>query len=126
MKVASNAFPGLEDLKDFDMQEEWYSLGNLSDDLHVILVQDTESMKAKGEKAYARPPYPATWAKPYGKGRVFYTSMGHRDDVWTSPIFQKVTLAGMAWVSGKTQFDPKANVAQTTPDAVTFPAEKPV
>jgi len=125
MKVVSKAFPGLEDLQDFDMNEEWYSLGNLSDDMHVILVQDTDSMKAKGEKAYARPPYPATWAKPYGKGRVFYTSMGHRDDVWQSPIFQKVTLAGMAWVSGRTQFEPKANVAEVTPDVVTFPGAKP-
>jgi type 1 glutamine amidotransferase len=26
-------------------------------------------------------PFPVSWIKTYGKGRVFYTSMGHRDDV---------------------------------------------
>ena len=65
MKVVDPKFPGLEGLKDFGFIEEWYALGNFSDDLHVILVQDTDSMKAKGEKAYQRAPYPATWAKPY-------------------------------------------------------------
>jgi type 1 glutamine amidotransferase len=127
MKVVDNKFPGLEDLKDATFTEEWYSLGNLSDDLHVILVQDTESMKAKGEKEYQRPPYPATWAKPYGpagKGRVFYTSMGHREDVWTSPFFQKVTLAGLAWITGRTTADIAPNVKTTTPDVVTFAAAK--
>jgi type 1 glutamine amidotransferase len=122
MKVFDAKFPGFDDVKDTGFTEEWYSLANFSDDLHVLLVQDTESMKAKGEKAYQRPPYPATWAKPYGSGRVFYTSMGHREDVWTNPFFQKVTLAGLAWITGKTQFDPKPNVKQATPEVVTFAA----
>jgi len=26
--------------------------------------------------------YPVAWCKNYGKGRVFYTSLGHREDVW--------------------------------------------
>jgi type 1 glutamine amidotransferase len=124
MKVVDNSFPGFDDLKDANFTEEWYSLANFSEDLHVLLVQDTESMKAKGETAYKRPSYPATWCKSYGQGRVFYTSMGHREDVWTSPFFQKVTLAGLAWITGKTQFDPKPNVAQATPEIVTFPAVK--
>jgi len=123
MKVVDNKFPGLEDLKDFNFQEEWYALGNFSDDLHVILVQDTDSMKEKGEAAYKRPPYPATWAKPYEKGKVFYTNMGHREDVWTNPIFQKVALAGLAWITGKTNADITPNVKSVV-DVVTFAAGK--
>lgn len=26
--------------------------------------------------------YPVAWCKEYGKGRVFYTSLGHREDIW--------------------------------------------
>ena len=126
MKVATKNFPGLENLEDATFQEEWYNLMNLSDDLHVILVQDTASMDTSNPNhaMYKRPPYPATWAKSYGKGKVFYTSMGHREDVWTNPFFQKVTLAGLAWITGKTQFDPKPNVAEATPNIVTFAAAK--
>jgi len=124
MKVVDPSFPGFDGLQNATFTEEWYSLANFSDDLHVLLVQDTESMKAKGEKAYQRPPYPATWAKPYEKGRVFYTNMGHREDVWASEFFQKVTLAGLAWVTGKTHFDPKPNVKEATPEIVTFAAAR--
>jgi type 1 glutamine amidotransferase len=123
-KVVDPKFPGLEGLEDFNFVEEWYSLGNFSDDLHVILAQDTDSMKAKGEKAYQRAPYPSTWAKPYGKGRVFYTNMGHREDVWTNPIFQKVTLAGLAFITGRTNPDISPNIKAVTPDVVTFAAAK--
>jgi type 1 glutamine amidotransferase len=123
-KLVDPKFPGLEGLQDFSFVEEWYSLGNFSDDLHVVLVQDTDSMKAKGEKAYQRAPYPSTWAKPYGKGRVFYTNMGHREDVWTNPKFQQVTMAGLAFVTGRTHPDISPNIKSVTPDIVTFPAAK--
>jgi len=118
MKVASNSFPGLEDLKEFGFVEEWYNLYNLDPDMHVILVQDTTSMPAKNgqrEENYRRAPYPATWAKKYGQGRVFYTNMGHREDVWTNPVFQKVVIAGLNWVSGNTKFEPSPNMPQVAP-----------
>ena len=63
----------------------------------MILVQATQGMDGTD---YQRPDYPATWARMHGKGRVFYTSMGHREDVWTSPIFQAVLLGGISWASG--------------------------
>ncbi len=122
-KFVSPKFPGLEDFKDFEMTEEWYSLGNLSADMQVILVQDTDSMKEKNESAYRRASYPSTWAKMSGKGRVFYTSMGHRDDVWKSEPFKKVTLAGLAWVTGRTQFEVVPNTKEVTPDVVFLPAK---
>ena len=123
MKVVDKKFPGFEDLEDFNFKEEWYALANFSDDLHVLLVQDTDSMKAKGEAAYKRPPYPATWAKPYDKGRVFYSNMGHLEDVWTNPTFQKVVLSGMAWITGKTNADITPNV-KTVTDVLTYAAGK--
>ena len=80
--VVDPRFPGFADLgSGFEMMEEWYSLKDFSDDLHVLLVQETGTMEGI---EYQRGPYPATWARMHGSGRVFYTSMGHRDDVWAS------------------------------------------
>jgi type 1 glutamine amidotransferase len=119
MKVASNTFPGLEDIKDFGFVEEWYNLYNLDPSMHVILIQDTTSMpvgkNGQREENYRRAPYPATWAKKYGNGRVFYTNMGHREDVWTNPIFQKVVIAGLNWTAGNTKFEPSPNMPQVAP-----------
>jgi type 1 glutamine amidotransferase len=114
MKIVSPDFPGLKGLKSFKMLEEWYTFHKFLSDLHVILVQETKGMK---DGLYQRPPYPATWARLHGKGRVFYTSMGHREDVWTSPIFQQITLGGMAWALRNVDADVTPNIAAVAPHA---------
>jgi type 1 glutamine amidotransferase len=43
-----------------------------------------ETAGMKGEM-YQRPSYPITWCRTYGKGRVFYTGMGHRTTSGRTP-----------------------------------------
>ena len=129
MKVVSE-LPGTKGLSDFDLKEEWYALKNFSPDLHVILAQDSTKAttmwkndsknpnRVKGSNAaYFRPLFPATWARKHHNGRVFYTSMGHREDVWTNETFQKVLLGGIAWALGNVDADIPSNIAKVTPDA---------
>jgi len=63
--------------------------------------------------------YPISWCKEYGKGRVFYTSLGHREDVWdpnwpdrknpreVAEAYQKHILAGIKWALGLEKMDAK-------------------
>ena len=60
--------------------------------------------------------YPVSWVKEYGKGRVFYTSLGHREDVWdpswkdpsgkrenppeVAEAYRKHLLNGIRWALG--------------------------
>ena len=45
--------------------------------------------------------YPVAWAKNVGtSGKVFYTSLGHREDVWTSGLYQQHILGGIRWALG--------------------------
>lgn len=111
--LTSPAFPGLEGLEPrFRLYEEWYAFKKVSHDMHVILSLDTAGMRGA---IYQRPPMPATWARWYGLGRVFYTSMGHREDVWASPYFQQVLLAGLAWSLGNVDADVTSNYKRVTP-----------
>jgi uncharacterized protein len=121
MRVADADFPGLKGLKDFEMMEEWYSLKNFAPDLHVLLVQDTKGMV---NFDYERPNYPATWARRHGKGRVFYTSMGHRDDVWQSETFQTILLAGLGWTLGRVDAEIPPNLKDASPQAAELPIQK--
>ncbi len=115
IRVVDQKFPGAEKLgESFQMLEEWYALKNFAPDLHVILVQETKGMVGP---MYERPPYPETWARLHHKGRVFYTSMGHRQDVWTSPIFQSIVLGGLAWAAGRVDADVTPNIQKVTPEA---------
>jgi uncharacterized protein len=108
LKVVSPKFPGMEKLgKGFEMLEEWYTYRKFAKDLHVILLQETAGMKGP---MYQQPPFPATWARMHGKGRVFYTSLGHREDVWTGKIFQQILLGGLSWALGRVNADVSPNL----------------
>jgi type 1 glutamine amidotransferase len=112
-------FPGMSGVPDdFAPLEEWYSLKDFADNMHVLLVQDTSKMH---DKIYERPNYPSTWAHMYGKGRVFYTNMGHREDVWTNPVFQAVLTGGFDWTLRRVDADVKPNIKKVTPKAAVLP-----
>ena len=44
--------------------------------------------------------YPLSWCREFGKGRVFYTALGHNEQVWQMPAFQKHVLGGIEWALG--------------------------
>jgi uncharacterized protein len=125
MRLVDDKFPGADGLKDFALLEEWYSLKNFAPDLHVILVQDTEGMKKTGgDVDYARPNYPAAWARMHHKGRVFFTSMGHRDDVWKNDIFQQLLIGGINWSLGRVEAKLEPNLEKVTPKAREMPPKR--
>jgi type 1 glutamine amidotransferase len=45
--------------------------------------------------------YAIAWVRSYGKGRVFYTALGHREEVWRDPRFQQMLLQGLRWATGQ-------------------------
>jgi type 1 glutamine amidotransferase len=64
--------------------------------------------------------YPVAWCKEFGKGRVFYTSLGHREDVWdpntpadfkrenskeVAQAYQQHILNGIKWALGLEKWD---------------------
>jgi type 1 glutamine amidotransferase len=63
--------------------------------------------------------YAISWCKDYGKGRVFYTSLGHREDVWdpswpdrknpkeVAEAYQKHILQGINWALGLEKWNVK-------------------
>lgn len=65
------------------------------DNVHMLLSLD----KAPGSSQPGY--YPIAWCKKYGKGNVFYTALGHMDNLWSNnPDFQKHILGGIQWALG--------------------------
>jgi type 1 glutamine amidotransferase len=123
MRAMDSKFPGFAKYAEgFELQEEWYSLKEFQKNLHVLLVQETETMKGN---EYKRAPYPATWARMYGKGRVFYTSMGHREDVWTNPLFQEILTGGIHWAVRNVEADVTPNLETAAPGHAEIPPPTP-
>lgn len=107
-------FPGASAYDGEAFQEEWYSLKNFAPDLHVILVQDSAGMTGP---MYQRKPWPETWVRLHGKGHVFYTSMGHREDVWQRPEFEGLVVGAMKWITRQIEADTTPNIKEVTPEA---------
>jgi hypothetical protein len=124
--VTNPRFPGFENVgATYAFQEEWYSLKDFRPDIHVLSVIDAPAMKGI---EYQRPPFPTTWARKEGKGRVWFTAMGHREDVWTNPIFQQILIGGIKWALGEVQAEVPPNIKETAPGAFTnppYPEPKP-
>ncbi len=41
--------------------------------------------------------FPISWARSHGRGRVFYTALGRREDVWLAPWFQQHLEGALLW-----------------------------
>jgi type 1 glutamine amidotransferase len=50
---------------------------------------------AKGKRADGD--YVNAWCKPFGEGRVFYTALGHRAEMWARKDFQQHLMGGIRW-----------------------------
>ncbi len=108
----------------FELFEEWYSLKNLARDMHVVLWMATWSVMNTGkDSVYRRPPYPLAWARKHGKGRVFYTALGHREDVWSNPLYQQSLVGGIKWALGDAKADLKPNLTTVTPGFAELPPD---
>jgi type 1 glutamine amidotransferase len=116
-------FPGLEQAASpVSFNEEWYSLKDFVPDLHVILTLDTHGMKGE---CYQRAPYPVTWARMHGKGRVFYTAMGDRPENWKNEFFLNLLGGGIRWAIGDASAQLDANLKQAAPGYAEIPPPQP-
>lgn len=75
--------------------DEIYILKNFyRDRVHGLLTLD------KHPNTGAPGDYPIAWSKRVGRGKLFYTSLGHREDVWLSDAYQRHIIGGIRWALG--------------------------
>jgi type 1 glutamine amidotransferase len=116
-------FPGLAGVSSpVEFTDEWYSLKDFMTDMHVIATLDTDGMKGN---CYQRKPYPVTWARMHGKGRVFYTAMGDRPENWQIPFFLNLLGGGIRFALGDAKPEMTENIASATPGYAEIPPREP-
>lgn len=105
MKVHDSSHPAMRGVEQgWTITDEIYIHDRYNDKVNLLMSVDTDNMDdatleklklKKGEFC------PVAWTNTEGKGRVFYTSLGHREDVWTNPVYQQHVLGGIAWALGQ-------------------------
>ena len=68
---------------------------------HVLLRLDPASVDLTRDNVHRHPyGWPLTWTRAYGKGRVFYTALGHEEAVWRDSRYQTLLRNAVLWAIG--------------------------
>ena len=107
VKIADTASPVTQGLQDFPLKDELY--------MNLQLLPDAQPLATI---EYQGVVWPVAWTRTFGKGRVFHTSLGHRDfgpdkdDPLRDPNLNKLIIQGIDWVAA----------GRTPPEKTTKPA----
>ena len=80
----------------FRMTDEWYRFRRHGGPPTVLLSFDRVPADGVGA-AGADADLPLAWQKTHGSGRVFYTALGHRSEVWDDPRFRTHLREAIRW-----------------------------
>jgi len=106
VRVEDRNFPATRHLPpSFSVTDEIYQFKNWSRDrVKVLMSLDPGSVDlTKKEVRRTDQDFAVAWYRQYGKGRVFYCSLGHRTSVWDRPDMQKMWLEAMRWALGSAE-----------------------
>jgi type 1 glutamine amidotransferase len=104
--VVDPRFPGMEFKTGEVFHDEFYQLKDFkADQIHVVLSLDTSKLDQTRPAVHAGDSYAQAYAKMYGKGRVFYSGIGHAPATWDDPRVQQMYLGAIKWVLGLVDAD---------------------
>lgn len=101
--VEDPSFPGMRQWpRSFVLRDEIYQIGNYSrDKVRVLMRLDVSKLDMKNKHVHRSDgDFAVTWAKTYGKGRVYYTTLGHVEENWDKPEFQEMMTEAIKWAMG--------------------------
>jgi len=108
MVVEDPAFPGMRQWPESLLwKDEIYQLKDFSrDKVRVLMRLDASKLDLANPRVHRKDrDFAVTWAKAYGKGRVFYSNLGHVEGNWDDPRMQKMFVEAVKWAMGLVQAD---------------------
>jgi len=109
-------FPGMQQWPhSFVLRDEIYQLKNYSrDKVRVLMRLDPTKLDLSNKKVHRTDgDFAVSWAKTYGKGRVFYSSLGHVVENWDDPSLQKMYSEAIQWALGLKSADVRSRALGT-------------
>jgi hypothetical protein len=88
VRIADRDHPITAGVDDFDVTSEKYSM-HIDPAIHVLATTDFDEVAM-----------PIAWTKGWGRGRVFYSSLGHSPEIVVLPPALRLMRQGMRWAAG--------------------------
>ncbi len=82
-------------------RDEWYSFREnpRAKGVHVLAVADEKSYNPGGSSMGED--HPLVWTSCVGKGRMFYSAIGHNGENYAEPVYVQMLENALVWASGK-------------------------
>ena len=87
VNVNDSQHPVTQGLDNFEVEDEIY-ISAYDPAIHILASADWHNRA-----------HPMAWVKPYGAGRVFYTTLGHGPNTFTRPEMQQLIQQGVRWAA---------------------------
>lgn len=98
---STSFLPGTWNIED----DECYYLKDLSPGIRVLLAADLSTVSDEEKENFPGHifgnSFPVAWYQEFDGGRQWYTSLGHRPEQYSDPVFIKHILGGIRWVAGE-------------------------
>ena len=101
--VEDPLFPGMQQWpRSFVLKDEIYQIRNYSrDKVRVLMRLDASMLDLSNAKVHRTDrDFAVTWVKKYGKGRVFYSTLGHPKENWDDLRLQEMYIGAIKWALG--------------------------
>lgn len=89
VEVLPSGHPAMDGVESFE----------ISDEIYIAAFDPAVTLLATAE--WLGKAHPVAWAKAYGSGRVFYTSLGHAPIGFEQPGYQRMIAAAAHWTSAR-------------------------
>lgn len=91
--------------KEFVKYDEIYQAKSWSRvKVNVLLSLDAARLDYNNPRVHRQDhDFAVAWSKMYGKGRVFYSTLGHTTEAWDDPDITKMYFEAIKWVLGLTE-----------------------
>jgi len=101
--------------KSFVLTDEIYQMKDFSrDKVRVLMRLDATKLDLHNPRVHRKDlDFAVTWAKMYGKGRVYYSTLGHVEQNWDDPRIQKMYVEAVKWAIGLVDADVTPRTAAT-------------
>jgi len=101
-------FPGMSAFPhEFVLRDEIYQLRNYSrSNVRVLMRLDTAKLDLANPRVHRKDgDFAVAYAKMYGNGRVFYSTLGHPAENWDDPRIQKMYTEAIRWATRQIDAD---------------------
>ena len=110
--------------KEFMWKDEIYQYNNF-DPKAVRVLFSLNMAKSKPQMPYH---VPVCWVRSFGKGRVFFTNLGHNGSTWENETFHKHLIEGFKWslklTDGPSEPNPELQVQESIKAFALFASQK--